>query len=290
MKKVLKVFLSLVMIFVITGCGKNEQVKERKPVEVLNDTLKNETSIDEMKVDMSFSVKASTGGISIDSNINAIVSAVKDGENAKLVFELSDNPFVGAIKGYVSLTDTEVVTYIPSKIYNMIYNIDNENDIYVKNVETLSTDDDSSEETQNLNEIDLSSILTDDDFYLINKTDDYGMYRLVVSKELLERITKSIDSETTSDINDFKGTINLNVTIDEKNNRITEISCDLIDFVKANISSLDLGEDVNVDEIIQNLSFNFKIQYTDVEVAIPNEVINNSMPAEEYDYNEESYE
>ena len=81
MKKVLKVFLSLVMIFVITGCDINKQVKERKPVEVLNDTLKNETSIDEMKVDMSFSVKASTGGISIDSNINAIVSAVKDGEN-----------------------------------------------------------------------------------------------------------------------------------------------------------------------------------------------------------------
>ena len=32
MKKFLKVLLVFVMIFVITGCGKKEEVKERKPM------------------------------------------------------------------------------------------------------------------------------------------------------------------------------------------------------------------------------------------------------------------
>ena len=269
MKKFLKMLLVFVMIFVITGCGKKEEVKERKPIEVLSDTIKNEKSVNEIKIDMSFNVKASAEGVSVDSNINAIVSALKDENNTKVVFELSDNPLVGAFKGYANLTDTKIVTYIPSKVYNMINYIDNDNNIYIKSEDYLKG-------------LDLNTILTDKDFYLINKTNDKGMYRLVISKELLDRMAKSIDPKMKSDFDDFKGSINLNITIDEKNNRITEVSCDLIDFIKANVDSLNLGKDVNIDEIIQKLSFNFKFQYANVDVTIPEDVINNSMSEKEY--------
>ena len=132
MKKFLKVLLVFVMIFVITGCGKKEEVKERKPIEVLSDTIKNEKSVNEIKIDMSFNVKASAEGVSVDSNINAIVSALKDENNTKVVFELSDNPLVGAFKGYANLTDTKIVTYIPSKVYNMINYIDKQYNSYKK--------------------------------------------------------------------------------------------------------------------------------------------------------------
>ena len=283
MKKFLKVLLVFVMIFVITGCGKKEEVKERKPIEVLSDTIKNEKSVNEIKIDMSFNVKASAEGVSVDSNINAIVSALKDENNTKVVFELSDNPLVGAFKGYANLTDTKIVTYIPSKVYNMINYIDNDNNIYIKSEDDIDTNDESYKEVMDyLKGLDLNTILTDKDFYLINKTKDKGMYRLVISKELLDRMAKSIDPKMKSDFDDFKGSINLNITIDEKNNRITEVSCDLIDFIKANVDSLNLGKDVNIDEIIQKLSFNFKFQYANVDATIPEDVINNSMSEKEY--------
>ena len=283
MKKFLKVLLVFVMIFVITGCGKKEEVKERKPIEVLSDTIKNEKSVNEIKIDMSFNVKASAEGVSVDSNINAIVSALKDENNTKVVFELSDNPLVGAFKGYANLTDTKIVTYIPSKVYNMINYIDNDNNIYIKSEDDIDTNDESYKEVMDyLKGLDLNTILTDKAFYLINKTNDKGMYRLVISKELLDRMAKSIDPKMKSDFDDFKGSINLNITIDEKNNRITEVSCDLIDFIKANVDSLNLGKDVNIDEIIQKLSFNFKFQYAAVDATIPEDVINNSMSEKEY--------
>lgn len=283
MKNFLKVLLVFVMIFIITGCCKKEKVKERKPIEVLSDTIKNEKSVNEIKIDMSFNVKASAEGVSVDSNINTIVSALKDENNTKVVFELSDNPLVGAFKGYANLTDTKIVTYIPSKVYNMINYIDNDNNIYIKSEDDIDTNDESYKEVMDyLKGLDLNTILTDKDFYLINKTNDKGMYRLVISKELLDRMAKSIDPEMKSDFDDFKGSINLNITIDEKNNRITEISCDLIDFIKANVDSLNLGKDVNIDEIIQKLSFNFKFQYAAVDVTIPEDVINNSMSEEDY--------
>lgn len=283
MKNFLKVLLVFVMIFVITGCGKKEEVKERKPIEVLSDTIKNEKSVNEIKIDMSFNVKASAEGVSVDSNINAIVSALKDENNTKVVFELSDNPLVGAFKGYANLTDTKIVTYIPSKVYNMINYIDNDNNIYIKSEDDIDTNDESYKEVMDyLKGLDLNTILTDKDFYLINKTNNKGMYRLVISKELLDRMAKSIDPKMKSDFDDFKGSINLNITIDEKNNRITEVSCDLIDFIKANVDSLNLGKDVNIDEIIQKLSFNFKFQYAAVDATIPEDVINNSMSEKEY--------
>ena len=94
-------------------------------------------------------------------------------------------------------------------------------------------------------------------------------------------LSNSINAKKPVIIGKTQGT-DLNITIDEKNNRITEVSCDLIDFIKANVDSLNLGKDVNIDEIIQKLSFNFKFQYANVDVTIPEDVINNSMSEKEY--------
>lgn len=286
MKKFLNLILAFVMVFSITGCGNNKKAESRKPVEVLSDTLKLDAngSVDEVKVDMTFSIKGSSDGVSYDSNINATISTLNDGTKTNVALELSDNPFIGALKGYVSISDTEMVCYIPSKIYNMLLSIENDENVYVKMVSEINNDDESIDEevTDLTDDIDLEGIFTDDDFYLVSRTGDYGKYRLVVSKELLERIAKVIDSDVNDIFNGFDGSFSVDITIDEKNNRVTEISCDLTDYIKTNIGNMDLDKYTSISETIQKLSFDFKFQYSDVDASVPSDVINNSVLSEDY--------
>ena len=270
MKKYLNILLAFVMVLALTGCGKKEEVKTRTPLEVLVDVAKND--VKKVKVDTSLTTKVNMDGMSIDGTFNLNVATEKlENDKYKAVIELGENPILGKQKLYLDGT----YFYVSSNIMNSIMGMENTDEYWIKS----EVDSTISDEEKNLKDIDLKTILTDKDFYLLSRTGDVGVYRLVVSEDLVKRAYKAINNTDLEDENTLKTNVNVDITIDEKNNRITKVSSDLTE----SISTIDLGEEINLKEMVEKLSFEINITYDNFDVVIPDEVVKNALTQEEYD-------
>lgn len=275
MKRYFKFLIAFVMIIAVTGCGK----KERTSLEVLNDAIKNTETVNSGKVNFSVGVKANYQGMAIDTTIDLGVAAqLENDNNFKIVIDLADNPLIGAQKLYVDKNGEKALVYMPNKLIDKIAGIESDYNYWIKGEANL--DDIVSEENNDfdLKNINLNDLLTDKDFYLVSKENNIGVYRLVVSKELLMKIDKHFDPESTEDFSELKNNLNVDLTIDEKTNRITKLSVDLMEFIKG----IELDEEINVTEILEKCTFEVEITYGNVTVEIPNDVINNAITSEEY--------
>ncbi len=270
MKKYLNILLAFVMVLALTGCGKKEEVKTRTPLEVLVDVAKND--VKKVKVDTSLTTKVNMDGMSIDGTFNLNVATEKlENDKYKAVIELGENPILGKQKLYLDGT----YFYVSSNIMNSIMGMENTDEYWIKS----EVDSTISDEEKNLKDIDLKTILTDKDFYLLSRTGDVGVYRLVISEDLVKRVYKAINNTDLEDENTLKTNVNVDITIDEKNNRITKVSSDLTE----SISTINLGEEINLKEMVEKLSFEINITYDNFDVVIPDEVVKNALTQEEYD-------
>lgn len=270
MKKYLNILLAFVMVLALTGCGKKEEVKTRTPLEVLVDVAKND--VKKVKVDTSLTTKVNMDGMSIDGTFNLNVATEKlENDKYKAVIELGENPILGKQKLYLDGT----YFYVSSNIMNSIMGMENTDEYWIKS----EVDSTISDEEKNLKDIDLKTILTDKDFYLLSRTGDVGVYRLVISEDLVKRAYKAINNTDLEDENTLKTNVNVDITIDEKNNRITKVSSDLTE----SISTIDLGEEIYLKEMVEKLSFEINITYDNFDVVIPDEVVKNALTQEEYD-------
>lgn len=275
MRKYFKFLIAFVMIIAITGCGK----KERTSLEVLNDAIKNTETVNSGKVNFSVGVKANYQGMSIDTTIDLGVAAqLENDNNFKAVIDLADNPLIGAQKLYVDKNGEKALVYMPSKLIDKITGIESDYDYWLKEEADFSEIVSNEDNDFNLKDININDLLTDKDFYLVSKENNIGVYRLVVSKELLMKIDKYFDPESTEDFSELKNNLNVDLTIDEKTNRITKVSVDLMEFIKG----IELDEEINVTEILEKCTFEVEITYGNVTVEIPNDVINNAITTEEY--------
>lgn len=275
MKRYLKFLIAFVMIIAVTGCGK----KERTSLEVLNDAIKNTETVNSGKVNFSVGVKANYQGMSIDTTIDLGVAVqLENDNNFKAVIDLADNPLIGAQKLYVNKNGEKALVYMPSKLIDKIAGIESDYDYWLKEEADFSEIVSNEDNDFNLKDININDLLTDKDFYLVSKENNIGVYRLVVSKELLMKIDKYFDPESTEDFSELKNNLNVDLTIDEKTNRITKVSVDLMEFIKG----IELDEEINVTEILEKCTFEVEITYGNVTVEIPNDVINNAITTEEY--------
>lgn len=275
MKRYFKFLIAFVMIIAVTGCGK----KERTSLEVLNDAIKNTETVNSGKVNFSVGVKANYQGMSIDTTIDLGVAVqLENDNNFKAVIDLADNPLIGAQKLYVDKNGEKALVYMPSKLIDKIAGIESDYDYWLKEEADFSEIVSNEDNDFNLKDININDLLTDKDFYLVSKENNIGVYRLVVSKELLMKIDKYFDPESTEDFSELKNNLNVDLTIDEKTNRITKLSVDLMEFIKG----IELDEEINVTEILEKCTFEVEITYGNVTVEIPNDVINNAITTEEY--------
>ena len=275
MKRYFKFLIAFVMIIAVTGCGK----KERTSLEVLNDAIKNTETVNSGKVNFSVGVKANYQGMSIDTTIDLGVAVqLENDNNFKAVIDLADNPLIGAQKLYVNKNGEKALVYMPSKLIDKIAGIESDYDYWLKEEADFSEIVSNEDNDFNLKDININDLLTDKDFYLVSKENNIGVYRLVVSKELLMKIDKYFDPESTEDFSELKNNLNVDLTIDEKTNRITKVSVDLMEFIKG----IELDEEINVTEILEKCTFEVEITYGNVTVEIPNDVINNAITTEEY--------
>ena len=275
MKRYFKFLIAFVMIIAVTGCGK----KERTSLEVLNDAIKNTETVNSGKVNFSVGVKANYQGMSIDTIFDLGVAAqLENDNNFKAVIDLADNPLIGAQKLYVDKNGEKALVYMPSKLIDKIAGIESDYDYWLKEEADFSEIVSNEDNDFNLKDININDLLTDKDFYLVSKENNIGVYRLVVSKELLMKIDKYFDPESTEDFSELKNNLNVDLTIDEKTNRITKLSVDLMEFIKG----IELDEEINVTEMVEKCTFEVEITYGNVTVEIPNDVINNAITSEEY--------
>lgn len=269
MKKYLNILLAFVMVLALTGCGKKEE-KSRTPIEVLADVAKNDAK--KVKVGTSLTTKLNMDGMSIDGIFNLDIATEKlDNNKYKAVIELGENPVLGKQKLYLDGT----YVYMSSSIMNSIMGLESEEEYWIKS----EVDSTITGEEVKLDNIDLKSILTDKDFYLVNRDGNTGLYRLVISEDLVKRAYKAINNTDLEEDNTLKTNINVDVTIDEKNNRITKISSDLTE----TLATIDLGEDIDIKEMVEKLSFEINMSYDNVEVVIPEDVITKAITEDEYD-------
>lgn len=278
MKKYLKFLIAFVMIIAVTGCGK----KERTSLEVLNDAIKNTETVNSGKVDFSVNVKANYQGMSIDTVFDLGVAVqLENDNNFKAVMDLADNPLIGVQKLYLDKNGEKALVYMSNKLIDKIIGFESDYDYWIKeeaNFNDIVSDIEDENNDFNLKNIKIDEILTDKDFYLVSKENNVGVYRLVVSKELLMKINKYFDPESTEDFSELKNNLNVDLTIDEKANRITKVNVDLMEVIKG----IDLGEEIDITEVLEKCLFEVEMTYGNVNVEIPNDVINGAITAEEY--------
>lgn len=278
MKKYLKFLIAFVMIIAVTGCGK----KERTSLEVLNDAIKNTETVNSGKVDFSVNVKANYQGMSIDTVFDLGVAVqLENDNNFKAVMDLADNPLIGVQKLYLDKNGEKALVYMSNKLIDKIIGFESDYDYWIKeeaNFNDIVSDIEDENNDFNLKDIKIDEILTDKDFYLVSKENNVGVYRLVVSKELLMKINKYFDPESTEDFSELKNNLNVDLTIDEKANRITKVNVDLMEVIKG----IDLGEEIDITEVLEKCLFEVEMTYGNVNVEIPNDVINGAITAEEY--------
>lgn len=263
MKKIIKGIIITIILITMTACQKNEII-ERKPLEVLNDTLNNEQETKNIKIDLIADLKVNTNGMSIDTKISSSATIIEENENYKALIELSDNPLIkGGLKTYIKGNNKNIEVYIPSTIYDLLLDKQNENIKWIK-IET-EINEQTKEEIKTIN---IKEYLTEEAFYLINKNNNIGTYNLKISNELLNKIYKENTLELKKDLQ-------IQIMIDEEKNRIKNITIDLMDL----LNNLETEE---YKETIEKFKIESKISYDNNILELPNEIIESAITAEEY--------
>jgi len=283
MKRFLNLFLVFILIITLTACTNN--LKQKTPVEVLDEVFNNVTEVNPVEITIGLDSAFTQDGMKTEMPLSlSIAQNFVNTKNYKAVIKLSDNPFIGKQTLYIDLNDTDSKIYMPGKLISSIVGIEDDSNKWI--AETIEIDEetfDASEIVTDHEKIDLKSLLKEDEFVLIEEGELVNKYQLKITKDLLNRIQDTLEVEDKEDFEDFSYTVLLDISIDMKNKRITEMELDLKDIVSKVLNdNLSDTSSISVDAI-EKLKLSLGIKYDNVEVKIPADVVNNAMSAEEYE-------
>lgn len=267
MKKVLKYFILVLFLITLTGCNKKNN--EKSSLDVLNDVLNNKDIVDSLKIDMIIGLKVNDKGTSIDSNVTLSSSIVKVDDKYNILFDLKDNPLVpGGMQVYGTLDKENVNVYFSSKIYNLILGLENGKEVWIKEVLNNSYVDDISD----MENVNIKEDLTENDFYLVSRSENKAVYCFVISNDLLKRMDE--------DENSLKENVKIYLTIDEENKRIINVSIDLMELL--NNLNVEYDSLTEYKDKFEKFTLDLNVSYEDVSVVIPSDVISSAISIEEY--------
>lgn len=236
----------------------------------MNDVLNNKNVVNCLKIDTVMGLKFSNKGTSIDSSVTLSSSIVKVDDKYNVLFDLKDNPLVpGGMQVYGILDKENINVYYPSKIYNLILGLENEESVWINEV----LDNSYSDSALTIENVNVKDYLNENDFYLVSRTENNGVYCLVISNDLLSRINDKYDDS-------LKDSVKIYLTIDEKNNRIINVNIDLMDlFNNLNVEYDELTES---KDIFERFTLDLDIIYNDNGFVIPSDVTNTAVSIDEY--------
>lgn len=253
MKKYLIFILSFLLF--ITGCNK------KSTTQIFNDTINNKDDINSVLINAKVDME-NEQNISTTINLNGKVKLMEDSN----IFEatLDKNNVFGNLKS------GKLLLYMPSSIFK---NYSNEYSCWIVYENTIDNDKISIFEIKKIQTA-LKEAIRQNDFTYIDSKGKIYHYQLKLSDNLLSRIYNAVDSIKEEVLDKY---IVFDVYIDSKANRVTKIYTD-------NASLLSKFSNVEEFKNIKKLSFSLEFSdYNNVDVSIPNDVIENALTKNAYD-------
>lgn len=282
MKRFLNFLLRFILIITLTACTNN--VKQKTPLEVLDEVMHNTKEVNNLQISFGLDTKFIQDGMEVEMPLSlSIKQNFVNTKNYKAIINLSDNPFIGSQTFYINLTEETSNIYMPGKLIASMVGVTDDSEKWIAEKIEISEEDFNAEEVlKDYEKIDLKTLLKEDEFVLVEEGNDVNKYQLKITKDLLVRIQNALELDDNEEFEELTETVLVDVYIDVKNNRITKLEIDLKDIVSKILTdnSIDTS-DVNLGSI-EKLKLNFEIKYDNVKVEIPESVINNAMTAEEY--------
>ena len=282
MKRFLNFLLRFILIITLTACTNN--VKQKTPLEVLDEVMHNTKEVNNLQISFGLDTKFIQDGMEVEMPLSlSIKQNFVNTKNYKAIINLSDNPFIGSQTFYINLTEETSNIYMPGKLIASMVGVTDDSEKWIAEKIEISEEDFNAEEVlKDYEKIDLKTLLKEDEFVLVEEGNDVNKYQLKITKDLLVRIQNALEFGDNEEFEELTETVLVDVYIDVKNNRITKLEIDLKDLVSKILTdnSIDTS-DVNLGSI-EKLKLNFEIKYDNVKVEIPESVINNAMTAEEY--------
>jgi len=282
MKRFLNFLLRFILIITLTACTNN--VKQKTPLEVLDEVMHNTKEVNNLQISFGLDTKFIQDGMEVEMPLSlSIKQNFVNTKNYKAIINLSDNPFIGSQTFYINLTEETSNIYMPGKLIASMVGVTDDSEKWIAEKIEISEEDFNAEEVlKDYEKIDLKTLLKEDEFVLVEEGNDVNKYQLKITKDLLVRIQNALELDDNEEFEELTETVLVDVYIDVKNNRITKLEIDLKDLVSKILTdnSIDTS-DVNLGSI-EKLKLNFEIKYDNVKVEIPEIVINNAMTAEEY--------
>ena len=282
MKRFLNFLLRFILIITLTACTNN--VKQKTPLEVLDEVMHNTKEVNNLQISFGLDTKFIQDGMEVEMPLSlSIKQNFVNTKNYKAIINLSDNPFIGSQTFYINLTEETSNIYMPGKLIASMVGVTDDSEKWIAEKIEISEEDFNAEEVlKDYEKIDLKTLLKEDEFVLVEEGNDVNKYQLKITKDLLVRIQNALEFGDNEEFEELTETVLVDVYIDVKNNRITKLEIDLKDLVSKILTdnSIDTS-DVNLGSI-EKLKLNFEIKYDNVKVEIPEIVINNAMTAEEY--------
>lgn len=282
MKRFLNFLLRFILIITLTACTNN--VKQKTPLEVLDEVMHNTKEVNNLQISFGLDTKFIQDGMEVEMPLSlSIKQNFVNTKNYKAIINLSDNPFIGSQTFYINLTEETSNIYMPGKLIASMVGVTDDSEKWIAEKIEISEEDFNAEEVlKDYEKIDLKTLLKEDEFVLVEEGNDVNKYQLKITKDLLVRIQNALEFGDNEEFEELTETVLVDVYIDVKNNRITKLEIDLKDIVSKILTdnSIDTS-DVNLGSI-EKLKLNFEIKYDNVKVEIPESVINNAMTAEEY--------
>lgn len=282
MKKILNLLLCLILVIVLTAC--TNDLKQKTPLDVLNDVMHNTKEVKNIELTLGLDTKFVQDGALVEMPLSlSFEQNFVNTKNYKAVIKISDNPFIKAQTLYVDVNETTSKVYIPGKLIASIFGVQDDSDKWIGEKIEISEEDFNVEDlTEKYENIDIKKILKEDEFVLINEGTVVNKYQLKITKDLLVRIEEMLNIENKGNFNEFNQTIFINLYIDVKNSRITKMEIDLKDIVSKVLED-NLSDDASISSSsIKKLDMYLEIKYDTPKIEIPGNVYKNEVTKEEY--------
>lgn len=282
MKKNLNLLLCFILVILLSAC--TNSLKQKPPIEILDEVVHNTKEVKNIEVTLGLDTKFMQDGTLVEMPLSlSFMQNFINVKNYKAIIKISDNPFIKAQTLYIDLNENDSKIYIPGKLIATIFGVEDNSDKWIGEKIEFSEDDfevqDLMKEYEN---IDIKTLLNEDEFVLVEEGTLVNKYQLKVTKDLLVRIEDMLKVENKGNFDEFNETVFINLYIDVKNSRITKMEIDLKDIVSKVLED-NFSNDASISsDAIKKLDMYLEIKYDTPKIEIPENVYNNEVTKDEY--------
>lgn len=234
-------------------------------LDVLNKTLSNYLTLNSNSatITTSINIQANETG---DINLSAISQYQKNMDGSyNLLLKINKSLFFDEMNLYGKINKENINLFVESKTVDMLLGTLSDNNQWLKyDIDLTDYVSNNEMDSFDTNKIDVSKILSSENFKYIERKENLNHYKLIIDKNVIKKITDKVNKENLLENNEqidiFDDSINefvLDLYIDDKN-QLQKIKFDMTNLIDdESISKLELDlEFSNINSTIVDISSN----------------------------------